>query len=164
MGKTCDHGGEPGWCFLLLRLLVCIVSSWAFFWRSQTISGFTTSVNLPRYTLIFERKFYYPQNKGTDSKKAWITASQWAFSSFLLKGMKTWLCCASGLEQRECWESQIVLAAACQIHSSGERSYSQWPSVLVWPRQIHSCSLFRGDPNKIQKALICVQKQHQVNQ
>lgn len=32
---------------------------------------------------------------------------------------------------------------SCQTHSSGERSYGQWPSVLVWPRQIHSCSLFR---------------------
>lgn len=106
-------------------------------------SRFTISVYLPTYTLIMSKGFtIHPRRALIQRKPESLPASE-PLVGFLLKSMKTRLCCASGLEQRGCWESPIVLATACQTHSSGERSYGQWPSGLVWPKQIHSCSLFR---------------------
>lgn len=163
MGKKCDHGGEPRWCLFLLRLLECTVSSWAFFWRPQTISGFTTSVNLPRYTPIYEGKFYYPPKRALIQRKPESLPANEPSVVF-------------------CWKAWKL---ACAVHL-GWNKENAGKARLCWPQPVKSIHLARGvtasDPlylcdqgkfihapfsgwvNKTQKALICVQKQHQVSQ
>lgn len=145
----CSHGkaawlvGAPGhasssWC--------CLST-----WLTQSIILQVTGnlqihhqCYLPTYTLIYEQSKWFTLFQRRALLQRNLSCHQlMTWSTFQLKGIETWLCCASGLEQRGCWESEIVLAIACQTHSSGERSYGPWPSVLVWPRPIHSCSLFR---------------------
>lgn len=97
-------------------------------------------------------------------KKAWIAASLWALGSFLLKGTETWLCCVSGLEQRGCWESQIVLATDVKpIHLVRGVMASDPLYLCDQGKFIHAP--FSGWVNKIQQdSVICGHKQCQVNQ
>lgn len=63
------------------------------------------------------------------------------WGAFCWKAQKLVLCIWAGTKRMG--ESQILLGTACQTHSSGKRSYDQWPSGLLWPMQIHSWSIFR---------------------
>lgn len=109
-----------------------------------------------------KQMIYFPPKKGTASKKPNSPpAHELVYLSTGRHGNLVVLC--TWVATKRMWESQIMLATACQIHSSGERSYGPWPSVFVWSRQIHSCSLFRLSKQDL-ATLICGLKQCQVNQ
>lgn len=116
------------------------------------------------FYLWAKQMIYYPPKKGTSSKKAWITTSRWTLGSFLLKGTETWLCYVSRLEQRGCWESQIVLATVVKpIHLVRGVMASDPVYLCDQGKFIHAP--FSGWVNKIlQDSVICGHKQCQVNQ
>lgn len=104
------------------------------------------------HSYLWAKQMIYPApKKGTTSKKPWISASWWALGSFLLKGTESWLCCVSGLEQRGCWESQIVATVVKPIHLMREVMANDPLYLCDQGEFIHAP--FSGWVNKIQQKL-----------